>query len=118
MGIESFIARLCTQTAVYWGSPVDDGYGGKTFADPVEISCRWEVSTEVLMDDAGVEFSSRARVFLTQDVEKEGWLYLGDLDDLDSNPDDPKDVEGAYEIRRFDKKPNISGVEFLRIAYL
>src|SRR4030042_623533 len=111
-GIEALLSRGCKQTAVYWGTPVEDGYGGKTFADPVEISCRWEASTEILVNTAGAEFSSRAKVYLTQDVEEEGWLYLGELDDLDSNPDNPREVDDAYEIRRFDKTPCIHSVNY------
>ena len=33
--MDSLLTRFANQTAVYWGSPVDDGYGGKTYADPV-----------------------------------------------------------------------------------
>ena len=110
MGIENLIARLCTQTAVYWGSPVADGYGGKTLADPVEISCRWEDRVEkisiVTASRLGEEIVSKAQVFVTEDVEELGWLFLGDLDDLDSDEEaDPMTVDGAYEIKRFDKTP-------------
>ena len=124
MGIESFIARLCTQTAVYWGSPVDDGYGGKTFADPVEISCRWEDRVEKISwqgaSRLGEEIVSRARVFTTQDVDELGWLFLGDLDDLESDEEaDPMTVDGAFEIKRFDKTPAMrSTTQFSRVAYL
>jgi len=38
--------NLLRQTAVYWGSPVNDGYGGKTFAAPVEVQCRWMIKQE------------------------------------------------------------------------
>lgn len=120
--IDSFMKRVCLQTAVYWGSPVADGYGGKTFADPVEIDCRWENRVEKITrvgDRLGEEVISRARVFVTQDVEELGWLYLGELDDLDSNPDNPKEIAGAYEIIRFDKIPeHRSTTEFVRKAYL
>ena len=123
MGMESFIARLCVQTAVYWGSPVDDGYGGHTFADPVEISCRWEDQVEKIDRvgaSLGEEIVSAAQVYVTQDVEERGYLFLGDLDDLDSGEEaDPKTVEKAYMINRFDKVPVMrSTSEFLRKVYL
>ena len=78
MGMESFIARLCTQTAVYWGTPVDDGYGTKTFADPVEISCRWEDIVDRINRVGGrleEEIISKAQVYVTQDVDERGYLY-------------------------------------------
>ena len=123
MGIEDLIARFCVQTAVYWGTPVADGYGGKTFADPVEISCRWEDRVEkistITTSKLGEEIISKAQVFTTQDVEELGWLFLGDLDDLDSDEEaDPMTVDGAYEIKRFDKTPAMrSTTEFSRVAY-
>jgi len=120
--IDNFLKRICLQTAVYWGTPADDGYGGKTFADPVEIACRWEERIEKITrvgDRLGEEVVSKARVFLTQDVDELGYLYLGELDDLSSNPDDPKEEDGAREILRFDKTPaHRSTTEFVRKAYL
>ena len=123
MGMESFIARLCTQTAVYWGSPVNDGYGGKTFDDPVEISCRWEDTIESINRVGarlGEEIVSQAQVYVTTDVEERGYLYLGTLDDLDSGEEaDPTTIVKAYMINRFDKIPAMrSSNEFLRKAYL
>ncbi len=121
MGIEQFITRACTQTAVYWGDPVADGYGGWTFgsAYPTEISCRWEARTEVISDGQGNEIVSRARVYVTEDVEEEGWLFLGTLDDLDSAAEeDPMKADSVYKIKRFDKIPSIRGDDFVRIAYL
>lgn len=123
MGIENFIARACRQTAVYWAAPTEDGYGSKTFSDPTEIDCRWEARTEKISrvgERIGEEVVSQARVFVTEDVVEQGWLYLGDLDDLDSDEEaDPKTVDGAYEIIRFDKSPVMRSTnEFNRVAYL
>ena len=118
MGISKFIEKVCVQTAVYWGSPVEDGQGGMTFADPVEIACRWDISTTVISDSQGREVVSRAIILLTQDVDEEGYLYLGELDDLDSDPD-PREVQGAYSIKQFSKVSMIkSTTEFVRTAYL
>jgi len=119
MGIESFIVRLCKQTAVYWGDPTNDGYGGQTFGSkyPEEINCRWEDHREVFTDAQGNELVSRAVVYVTEDVDEEGWLYLGDLDS--TIDEDPKNVDGAYKIRRFDKSPALGSTnEFLRKVYL
>jgi len=123
MGMESFIARLCVQTAVSWGSPVNTGYGKKTFADPIEISCRWENVIEGINrvgSRLGEEIISEAQVYVTQDVEEQGYLFLGDLDDLDSDEEaDPTTVEKAYMINKFEKIPVMrSTSEFLRKAYL
>lgn len=127
MGIESFMARTCRQTAVYWAAPEDDGYGGLIFESPypIEIDCRWEEKTEVIArfgeGRKGEEFISSAQVFVTEDViEEQGYLYLGDLDDLDSIEEaNPETIDGAYRIQKFEKIPAIrSATEFVRKAYL
>jgi len=125
MSIETFIADKCTQKCVYWGSPVEDGYGGKTFADAVELDCRWEEMTQIVTDAKGAEITSRALVFLTQDVDEEGMLYLGTLDSLYDDAessadaiDNPMSIEGAYYIKRFQKTPSLDGSGYLRKAYL
>lgn len=128
MSIERFIQKVCVQTAVYWGSPQDDGMGGYTFADPIEIPCRWEETTQLITDGQGNQIVSKAEILVTQDLDEEGYLFLGTLDDLDlldSSGDssgayyNPKDVDKAYMIRRFDKTPMIkSTTVFVRKAYL
>lgn len=107
------------QTAVYWGSPQSDGAGGRTFDDPVELSVRWEQRQELFIDASGQESTSKAVVYLGQDVDIGGYLYLGDLDGLSSAEEgDPLTVGGAYEIRGFEKTPDIKADQFLRKAWL
>jgi len=124
MGIENIIARNCIQTAVYWENPKPDGKGGNTYDDPVEIDCRWEEKTEVLSrlgdDRKGEELVSEAQVIVTQDVDEKGYLFLGDLDDLDSDEEGtPEKIKGAYRILKFDKIPALRNPdEYMRKAYL
>jgi hypothetical protein len=125
MSIADFISSKCTQTAVYWANPHEDGYGGKTFDAPVEIACRWEDKIQIMGSTAAtnvVGFSelSRALVFVTQDVDEGGMLYLGTLDELDSDQaEDPKSIEKAHVIKRFEKTPALGSTTiFLRKAYL
>jgi len=121
------IKRQCKQVCVYWGSPTEDGFGGKTFADPVEIYCRWEDMHQIVTDAKGAEITSRALVFVLQDVDEEGMLFLGTLETLyddyatDSSAggiNSPETIEGAYVIKRFQKTPDLKGAGYLRKAYL
>lgn len=121
MGIDKFIRRVCVQTAVYWGSPVNDGRGGKVFAEPVEIKCRWENKQRIHVDGQGRQFISTASVLVVEDVAMEGWLYLGTLSDVQvtTNYTNPKNVQGSIEIIAFDSIPMIrSTTVFVRTAYL
>jgi len=118
--IEKFLRKLSVQTAVYWGAPVNDGYGGYTYSTPVEIAVRWEGSTKVITISKGVEYVSRAEVIVNQDVDEEGYLYLGTLLDLtEEQKVDPQLVDGTWKIMRFDKTPMIFKTdEFVRKVFL
>ena len=115
-----FVSSVCVQTAVYWGNPTPDGYGGYTFDDPVEIDCRWDGSTEMIRSSDGKEVLSKARLLLTQDVDEGGIIFLGSLDDLDSDEEEaPRKSADAWEILRFDKTPLFqSSTEFVREVYV
>jgi hypothetical protein len=113
----SFITKNLKQDCVYWGNPAPDGYGGNTFDDYVAIKCRWEDRTTKFIDANGEESISKAVVYLPQDVELGGWLFLGELSDISSaNQDAPQNISGAHEIRAFNKIPNIKGTDFEREA--
>jgi len=125
MSIPKFIKRVCVQTAVYWGNPQNDGRGGMTFDYPVEIKCRWEIKQRMHSDDHGREFLSMSEVLLTQDVQIQGYLFLGSLTDITGYGEstlpeaNPKNVEGALEVLLYDATPLFrSATKFVRTAYL
>ena len=131
MGIETFLNQICKQTVVYWASPVADGYGGYTYSDPEELKCRWADDQQVFQSDDGVERVSKAVVHVLEDVELDGLLYLGTLDDLedlyDASSGDSSSVwydpflidTGLCIIKKFTKVPAVrSTTEFVRKAYL
>ena len=73
-----------------------------------------------LRDSKGNEFMSKAIVYVLQDVDELGYLYLGDLDDIDSSEQDsPEEIKGAFLIRKFNKSPQLrSTTKFIRKAIL
>ena len=119
MSIQSFINRVCVQTAVYWGNPRSDGYN-TIYDEPVEIACRWDGSTKLITDAKGNQIVAVAQVLVTQDLDVDGLLYLGELADLDSGQeDDPSTVADAYKIKKLDKNPEFrSTTKFVRVAWL
>ena len=120
MSIINRVTKNLSQIAVYWANPTNDGYGTFTYDDPIEIECRWEDKDQMVQDDKGVMITSRSHAYVGQDVEIEGLLYLGRLDDLDSaQEDDPATIPGICIIKRFEKLPRLgSSTEFLRTAFL
>jgi hypothetical protein len=126
-GIEKIVAKFCVETAVYWGNPVNDGYGGFTYDDPVEIDCRWENKTEMDIGWLSTGFPgnirlSKASVLVTEDLDLNGVLWRGTLDTLNDTYDDisnPKIISEAYAIHRIDKIPMVFKTdEFVRTVWL
>jgi len=105
MSIATFIASKCKQPIVYWGNPVNNGTGGFTYDDPVQIYGRWEELNEVLMGSDGKELVSQARVFLTQEVDEDGCMWLGALTDLDSAPEPNDSSIAALHIIALSRLP-------------
>ena len=131
-GIAKLLDKRLTQTAVYWANPVNDGFGSYTYDDPIEIKCRWADRTILGYDkrttDMGVITLSQTSVLVLQDLDNEGYLYLGTLEqlyDLYSGAEssaaglNPLEIEKAYKIKEFNKVPLLgSTTEFVRRAFL
>jgi len=121
MSIESFIRKVCVQTAVYWGTPTPNGRGGYTYADPRQIQCRWEDMDRLMVHENGKLIHVKGEVLISEDLEMEGWLYLGSLADFDSsvNVSHPMNIDGAWQIKGLDKVPLFrSTTKFVRKVYL
>jgi len=111
----SILTRMLRQTAVYWAPSGSDAYGRTTFADPVELSCRWEDTAEEFIDAQGERQVSKAKVYVGEDIEPGGYIMLGDLDDVDEDAN-PREVSDAWAIRSFAKTPNLKATAFLRLV--
>jgi hypothetical protein len=103
-----FVSRLMRHTAVYW-SPVSvsaDAFGGVPFERPVTIKCRWQVDLQIFRDAEGRETVTTAVVYCDRVVAIGGFLFL--IEPLTIPPTkslaevevDPRNLSGAYEIRR------------------
>ena len=113
----SIITKMRRQTAVYWSFASIDQFGQKSFADAVIISCRWEDVSEEFLDVNGAVRMSLAKVYVDRDMALGGVLMLGALADI-TDEENPKGNIGAWEIRRFEKLPDLKAKEFLRTAIL
>lgn len=113
-----FTVKNLNQTCIYWPAPVNDGYGGHTWEEPVELSCRWEDLSQVLTSNTGVETVAQSNVQVDQDLDHEGMLLLGTLDDLDSDAYYDPIIAGAHAIIRIDKVPTLDGLHFYRKVFL
>ena len=120
----SLVTRMRKQKCVYWplgsaesGGSDEDSYGNPSHGSPIEIDCRWEDGNKEFVGSKGTTELSSARVFVDRDMQVGEMLMLGELDSS-VDQDDPRNNQGAYEIRAFQKTPNLKATEFLRIAVL
>lgn len=118
--ITQFIKKVCVQTAVYWGDPTPDGYGSYTYGVVKEIKCRWEYLNEAITNKYGKEVMSRSKVLVTEELSDEGYLYLGTLNDLDSNQlTNPILLTKAFPIQMYSKIPLIKSTSsFVHTIFL
>lgn len=114
----SIIQRALKKKAVYWAPTGSDKFGKTTFADPVEIDCRWDEDAKLFLTEEGKQEVSRALVMVSVDTQRRGMLKLGTLDDLVANPSTPYQNAEVYEIRGFKKLRKLSREEYFRQAIL
>lgn len=98
-----FIDKVCVQTAVYWPTPVADGYGQMNYGVAEEVKVRWDGVSDVKVLKDGQEVIPTAKILINQALELFGYLYLGTLDDLDSDPEPI--TSGASQIIQIKKTP-------------
>lgn len=113
----SIITRMRKQTAVYWALSSIDEFGKNIYISPVEISVRWEDVSEQFLDADGNTVMSNARAYTDRDIILGSILMLGLLTDI-TDAINIKENTGAWEVRRFDKTPNLKATEFLRTAIM
>jgi len=113
----SIIKKMRKQTAVYWPFISLDQLGGGNFGAAVQISVRWEDVSEEFLDKDGKRQMSNAKVYVDRDTPVGGVLMLGTTGDI-TDAVNIKENDGAWEIRKFEKLPDLKAKEFLRTAFL
>ena len=120
----SLIDRMRKQICVYWplaniesGQVAFDDYGHPQYSGFVEMDCRWEDIMEEYLDSQGTRQLSRSKVFVGSDVQVGGVIMLGTSDDI-IDEENPLQNDNAFEIKRFEKTPNLKATEYLRVVYV
>lgn len=113
----SVIKKMRKQKAVWWArSSGPDSYGQFTFADPVEIDCRWDDNIQEFIDPKGQVTASQAVVYPDRILSVGDRLRRGPLGG--GLPGNPLTLTDAFSIKRFDQTPNFKATETLYTAYL
>lgn len=109
--------KLKKQKAVYWAKGTNDGFGGYTYGDPIELKVTWLFKQEKFVSALdGEELVSTSVVLVDRDLVMGGMLALTTLSDLSSSglPED----NGAFEIKAYTKVPDYKGTNFSRKVWL
>lgn len=112
-----FVSKYLKQKAVYW-APITELYSGEVqYSPPYQVICRWEDYREQFIDEFGNDVVSNSRVLLLAEVKVRGILWLGSISNLLFTTIPTKN-NGAYEIRRVNKIPDLKAKVFLYEALL
>lgn len=106
------LASKLNQTATYWAPGTPDGYGRTNFeAVPVEISVRWQDTTELYRDTKGNEQVSSSVIYMLVEIAIGGYIKLGNEEA--GTVSDPRQVSGAQEVRQIGTSPSLRATQTL-----
>lgn len=107
MSMKRFIRRVTSYDyAVYWPPINVTDYGQYTFAEAVEIKCRWD-DVEVRFTNADGSISTgTAKIWTTYPMKPRGILWHGRLTDV-SDLVIPRNNSGFIEIKYFSSTPDL-----------
>jgi hypothetical protein len=116
MSIQGFMNRIAGKdVAVYWSFRKINKDGTAAYERAREISCRWHEKQQNIIDINGKEVVSTATIYVVEDLDPQGMIYHGRLEDLNSTEqNDPREVKDAYEFKSVMKKPDIQEVGYNR----
>ena len=103
---------------LYWGNPVDDGFGNYTFDDPVELKARWIEKTQLKLDGVtGQDVVMNVVIYAGQALDLKGYVMKGELDDLDSDGQDPLQEANARQLRQVRNLTNFRNGRSLYVGW-
>lgn len=103
--------RNMNQTATYWAPLGSDGFGGKTYDEPVTIACRWQDKADRIRTPSGDEYVSASVVYVDRALAVDGMLALGE------HQGTPAEA-GASAIVQKGSSPNLAATEELNKVWL
>lgn len=116
MSLKSFVAKVQKQKLVYWETNGFDGFGQNTYAYPEELNCRWDDVFEMVKDNQGREFVSKAVIISPKLLVQGSYVKKGQI--LTSTPASPNDDTDVYMIRTTSHTPDMKGNNLLYMAYV
>jgi hypothetical protein len=105
------LTSMLIHKVVYWAPVSTDGFGKRTFAQPVEMDARWLNKEEEYADKNARIQRSRSVVYSGTELEEGGYLYKGRMLELtQSDRTNPESCVGARIINVSRSSSSIDGV--------
>lgn len=101
---------LLKQACVYWPPGTLDKFGNLSSGNPTPLRCQWVNKKTVISNPNGKIFTITSQVFLSIEVQEEGWLWLGDYKNRPQTP------PAETQIQAVTRQPDIDNNEILWIA--
>lgn len=124
------IKRFTKQKLVYWRKIASDNFGQPTYAEAVELKCRWEdTQKEIILPD-GRTVLSKGYILLASNLEVGSLVFLGTIDQdpkhldrpywkgLPNYPKPPTVLLGGREIMKSNATPDLNATSFVYEAYI
>ena len=97
-------------TCTYWAPDGLNNHGQATFAEPVLLQCKWEQSSGLTyITSKGEEAVASSKVFVSQEVELEGYLAQGDQSAFTNPRDAGAEADEIVSVKR--STSNVTGKE-------
>lgn len=112
----SVITSMRRQKAIWWRRTTADEFDHFIYADPIEVTCRWEDVAGQYLNAKGEVAVSQSVVYVDRAMKEGDVLKRGPMEShISSNP---RDEEDTFEIKSFEELPDFSARETLYTARL
>jgi hypothetical protein len=119
--ITGVLAKFTNQNLVYWQKTGADTFGKPTYADPVEIRCRWEDRRSERLRPDGRFVATTAYILIGVPLIVGSLVFLGTLADwqaLPTYPNLPTNLQGGREVMDLKTTPDIKAQGNVYEAFL
>lgn len=121
--IKRILKKFQKQTLVYWQKMDSDGFGQPTYANPIQLPCRWESEDQEIVLPDKRKVVAHGYLLMSQYLTPGSIVFLGTLAQVNALPTIPERVvptfnQGGREVLKCDTTPDLQAVEYLYEVYV
>lgn len=105
--MSNILPGLLNQRCVYWPVGNTDRYGNTGYGEPEELVCQWTDTTRTIQAPDGTNRQITATVYLSVEVVKDGYLWLGRIEDAPSTPPTDQQIVSVDRFQDIDNSERL-----------